>query len=469
MYKQVDRMKIRCKKFLIFIFFLSFCIIGFIFFLIPEQGFRGYIIQDTNLSVYFPDFPSFWSSAKKQQITVSATKHLFNYLYDIELSFRKKWGIRPTPFRWYLWAGKPLLISWNEQGDYLVSIKPRQLFRLFLLPSWKISNNITYGGDYYYLWKGNELLISNKDTVLSQVVRFSNIPSNTNNNTAYIELGKNLKASFSIHAENNFYIEGKIASNKKPLDGLSSFSDFFNSNLSSVLLDCPLIDTFSDTSLTNTLSSLIPQKSLQPIFIWLLSFKDTYLEKLYLQLINKGLLNRSVFFYYGISDKFSNPIPIFGFWFPYENSDITQLFSELNLELPYYSHPWNSFDGYIAPVWNNALCLSMVYYKKGWIICSQEALMAEITTLLHENKSDLKTNPVFNINIAQVSEDIEKIFLWCAKQELLNGINERDMSGLYSPWKQFLKEMGTLKLSLLPLENNQENYFLIRGGFVNDK
>lgn len=462
-------MKIKCKKFLIFIFFLSFCITGFIFFLIPEQGFRGYIIQDTNLSVYFPDFPSFWSSVKKQQISSSATKYLFEYLYEIELSFRKKWGIRPTPFRWYLWVGKPLLISWNEQGDYLVSIKPSRLFRLFLLPSWKVSNNIIYGGEYYYLWKGNELLISNKDTVLSQVVPFSNIPSNTNNNTAYIELGKNLKASFSIHAENNFYIEGKIASNKRTYDDIVSFSDFFNSNLSSALLYSPLIDILSDTSLKNTFSSLIPQKTLYPILIWLLSFKDTYLEKLYSQFIDKGLLNKSVFFYSGISDNFSNPIPVFGFWFPYESSDITQLFSELDLDLQYYLHQWNSFEGYIVPIWNNALCLSLVYYNKGWIICSQEPLMAEITTLLHENKSDLKTNPILNINFAQVSEDIEKILLWCTKQELLNGINERDMSGLYSPWKQFFKEMGTLNLTLLPSENNQKTYFCIRGGFVNEK
>lgn len=462
-------MKIRYKKFLIFTLFLSLGITGFIFFIIPEQGFYGYIIQDTNLSIYFPDFPSFWSSAKKQQITASATNHLFEYLYNIELFFRKKWGIRPTPFRWYLWAGKPLLISWNEQGDYLVSIKPGRLFRLFLLPSWKISNNITYGEKYYYLWKDKELLISNKDTVLNQVVLFSNLYSNTNKNMAYIELGKNLKASLSIHAEKNFYIEGKIPSKNISSDEISSTSEFLNSNLSPILLYSPLIDILSDTSLKSTFLSLIPQKSLLPIFIWLSSFKDTYPEKLFSQFMDKGLLNRSVFFYSEISDKFSNPIPILGFWFPYENNEIQQLFSELDLDLQYYPHQWNSFEGYIVPIWNNAFCLCLIYYKKGWIICSQEPLIAEITTLLHENKNNSTTNSVLNINFTQISEDIEKIYLWCAKQELLNGINERDMSGLYSPWKQFLKEIGSLNLTLLPLENNQETYFQIRGGFVNEK
>lgn len=462
-------MKIRYKKFLIFIIFLSFCIIGFVFFLIPEQGFHGYVIQDKNLSIYFPDFPSFWSSIKKQQITTSATKYLFEYLYNIELFFRKKWGIRPTPFRWYLWAGKPLLISWNEQGDYLVSIKPGRLFQLFLLPSLKISNTIIDDGEYYYIWKGKELLISNKDTVLNTVVPFSSKPSNTNNNLAYIELGKNVKASLFIHSENNLYIEGKILSEKGTDDCFTLFSDLSNLSLSSALVCSPLIDMLSDISLKNTLLSLIPRNTLHPISIWLYSFKDTYLEKLYLQFIEKGILKKSTFFYSGIPDKFSNPIPVFGFWFPYKSRDIKQLFSELDFDWRYYPHQWNSFEGYIVPIWNNAFCLSLVYYKEGWIICTQEPLMAEITTLLYENKRDLTTNPVLNINFAQFGDDIEKIFLWCAKQELLNGINERDISGLYSPWKQFFKDVGTFTLTIRSVENKEENYYLIRGGFINEK
>ncbi|MGC8737969.1 MAG: hypothetical protein ACP5UA_04885 [Candidatus Hydrogenedens sp.] len=462
-------MKRRYKKFLIFIIFLSFCIIGFIFFILtPEQGFHGYVIQDTNLSIYFPDFPYFWSSVKKQPITISASKYLFEYLYNMELFFRKKWGIRPTPFRWYLWVGKPLLISWNKQGDYLVSIKPGRLFRLFLLSLWNMSNNIIDNREYYCIWKGNELLISNKDTILNQVVPCSRKPLSINNYMAYIELGEKVKVSLSVHSENNLFVEGHI-NNRRTEDYINPFSDFSNSNISSILLCSPLKDILLENSLKNTLLSFIPPKALNPVLIFLSSFKDTFPEKLYLQFRDKGLLNKGVFLYSGMSDKFLNPIPIFGFWVPYKSNDIKRLLSELDLDLPFYPHQWNSFEGYVVPAWNNAFCFSLVYYKEGWIICTQEPFLAEIITQLHENRKDLETSHIISINIPQISEDIEKIFLWCAKQELLNGINERDMSAIFSPWKQFLKEIGTLKLTIRPVENKQETYFMIRGGFVNEK
>ncbi len=469
-------MKQGYRKFLI----LSILLIVFItvplfstFFPIPEKEFHGHIIKDKNILVFFPDFPSFWSSIKKHRVATSATKHHFDSLYDVELFFRKGIGIRPTPLRWKLWAGKPLLVSWNEAGDYVVSFKPTLLFRFFILtPFHKQKENmmINWGKDkeMYYLWKGDELLISNKNIPLQQPVLFSTQPMNIEKNTAYIELGDKVKALVLLHTGNNLYIDGKILSNRKTDTNLSPLLNFNKSDFSFSFSYSPLLYLLSDISFQNAILSLVPQKTLYPIFLWLSVFKNTVMENLYQKISDKEILEKSIFFFSGISDKFSNPTPVFGFWFPYENNDIQYLLSELDLDLIYYPHQWGSFQGYIVPIWSNALCLSLIYYEKGWLVCSQESLMSEILESFREDKKNSETASILTINLSKMSEDIEKIFLWSARQELLIGINERDISSLYPPWKQFLKELGTFSINIRSIEQQEEPQFLIHGGFVNE-
>ncbi len=469
-------MKQEYRKPLILVILLIVIIVLPLFFLcsfIPEEEFHGYIIKDTNIFVFFPDFPSFWSSIKTQREANSATTHLFDYLYEVELFFRKEIGIRPTPFRWNLWAGKPLLISWNEQGDYLVSFKPNLLFRFFILPShYKQGKNTINNWDkdekLYYLWKERELLVSNRDIALQPSVLFSTKPVNKDKNSAYIELGNKVKASLTLHVKNDLYIDGKIISSRKFDTNLPHPLNFNDPALSFTFLYYPLIDLLSDTSVQNMIPSLIPQKVLQPISIWLSVFKNTSIENVYQRIRDKEILEKSVFFFSGISDKFSSPIPVFGFWFPYENSDIQYLLSELDLDLIYYPHQWGSSQGYIVPVWSNALCLSLLYYKNGWLVCSQESLTSEILESFKEDKKNSETIPILTINLSKMSEDIEKIFLWSARQELLMGINERDMSNIYSPWKQFLKEIGTFTFTIRSIEQRAETLFLIHGEFINE-
>lgn len=445
----------------------------FLRFFIPEGEFYGYIIKDANILVFFSDFPSFWSSIKTQGEANSATRYLFNYLYDVELFFRKKLGIRPTPFRWNLWAGKPLLVSWNKSGDYIVSFKPNPLFHFFILtPFYKQKENTTTNlgkdGKIYYLWRGEELLISNENTLLQQSVLFSTKPINMGKNAAYIELGSKIKASFLLHTENNLYVDGKILSNRKIDNNVSTLLNLNKSDFSFSFSYYPLVNLLSDISLRNTIFSLIPPQTLYPIYVWLSVFKDTTLEKLYHKIRDKGILEKSIFFYSETSDKFSNLIPVFGLWFPYENNDIQYLLSKLDLGLTYYPHLWGSYQGYLIPIWGNALCLSLVYYEKGWLVCSQESLMSEVLESLREDKKNSETVPILTINLSQINEDIEKIFLWSARQELLMGINERDMSNLYSPWKQFLKEIGTFTFTIRPIEQREKTLFLIHGRFVNE-
>lgn len=464
------------KKYLVLIILVIFCsffIAIFSTILIKEKEFKGYVIQDTSLTVYIPDFPSFWDSIKKQKIATYISEHLFTYLYNVELFFRKQFGIRPTPFRWKFWAGKPLLISWNETGDYLVSLQPRPLFQLLILPHMHkkqnaLSGRIVQYKNLYYLYKGDKLLISNKETVLHRVILFDTKLSSIQKKNVYIELGKAVKSCLYVYPEENFHIYGKIVCNKNDISPFP-ISDTSASNISFSGLYQPLRNVLSDVSLQNTILSIIPEEIKQPFYIWLYSFKNTIIEKLYQQILNKKILERSFFFYSGISDKFSNPIPVLSFWFPYESDDIQSFLSELGIGLLYYPYQWGTYKGYVVPIWNDAFCLSLIYYEKGWLICSQESLMAEIIGLLNSPGKNSEHPCIFSVNLNLIYNDIEKIFMWCAQHEFLDGINLRDVSTFLAPWKQFFKEIGTISTTIRTVGSEQETYVLIRGDFYYEK
>jgi len=444
-----------------------------VFLRVPEKEFKGYLVKDTGLFVYFADFPSFWSSFKKDNIAISASKHLFNYFYDIELFFRKRFGIRPTPLRWKIWAGKPLLISWNTSGDYLLSFKPSLLFRLFILPSLNIKNAIEINKTdtetkFYYLWKGEELLISNTETTFNQIIPFTSKPLNMSKSMACIRIEKGLNALLFIHAENKLFMDGKIILDKWVEDNFLNLTNFQDSNLSFAFPYKPIISLLSETYIKNLVISPLPEKVSQPLFIWLSSFKNTSIEKLYHQFLQKKMLENAILFYNRTSEKFSNPIPEFGLWFPYEKNNIQYLLSELDLDWQYYIKKWGPYKGYIVPIWNNAFCLSLLYYQKGWLICSQEPLMAKIVDLIGESKNNQRTSRILTVNFSQLSDDLEKIFLWGAQKEFIIDINERDMTNLFSPWKEFFKEIGTFTINTRTIQHDKETSIFISGGFTNE-
>ncbi|HOV32076.1 MAG TPA: hypothetical protein PLX23_01775 [Candidatus Hydrogenedens sp.] len=396
---------------------------------------------------------------------------MFEYLYGIELSFRKSFGIRPTPLRWRIWAGKPLVISWNDSGNYLISFKPSILFRLFIAPKRKnrefnLADGNLSGGKLYYRWQNNELLISNSETLLSHFIPFSTKPLNVSKNVNYIEFGRKNKLTMFINAEKDNHIEGEITINGSKKHTLTPPLDLIGTNHSFALSYTPFIELLSDESMQKTFQALFPKNMMQPLHIWLDTFKNTSVEKIYLKMKDERLLKDSVLIYLGTSKKYSNPIPLVGIWFPYEDSDLKSLLSKHNLELPYYSCHWASYEGYLIPIWNDAICLSMVYYKDGWLICSQESLMAELLASLSQTNS--QDTPNMSIHFTQLSEDIEKLLLWCARLELLNGTNERDINNLFSPWKQLMKEMGTFYLYTHYSEDKEEMTFSFNGDLINE-
>ncbi len=467
-------MKIITKKsfkFLSLFFLLIIILVGLILIFKPKPGFNGYILEDSTLTIYFPDFPSFWATEEEQKLTYNLSKYLFEHLYKIELSFRKTWGIRPTPIRWKIWAGKPLVVSWDDSGNYLISFKPNILFRLFIAPKTKTTHfNMVSGplsgGKFYYRWQNDELLISNLETFLSRSIPFSMKPLNISKNVGYIKLGRKNELSLFLNAEQNNHIKGKITINDNKKYTLTPLLDLTGINHSFAFSYTPFIELLSDESIQKTFRALFPKNLINPLNIWLSTFKDTSIEKIYQKVRDEKLLEKGMLFYLGTSKKYSNPIPLFGVWFPYKNSDLKSLLSELNLELPYYSGRWGSYEGYLLPVWNDAICLSLVYYNKGWLICSQESLMADFLVSLSQTNS--QNTPNISIRFSQLSEDIEGLLLWCARLELLNGTNERDINNLFSPWKQVMKEMGTFYLYAHYSEDKEKTTFSFSGELTNE-
>lgn len=462
-------MKITVKKLiktLFILIILAIIFVGLILIFKSKQSFNGYILEEATLTIYFPDFPSFWKTEKEQNLTSSISKYLFEYLYGIELFFRKSFGIRPTPLRWKIWAGEPLVISWNDSGDYLVSFKPNILFHLFIAPKGKTNGfNLADGslsdGKFYYRWQNNELLISNSETLLSHFIPFSMKPLSISKNVNYIELGRKNKLSMFISAEKNNHIEGEITINGSKKYSLKSPLDLTGTNYSFAISYTPFIKLLSDKSIQKTFRVLFPKNLMQPLYIWLATFKNTPIEEIYLKMRDEKLLEDGILLYLGTSKKYSNPIPLISIWFPCEDGNFISLLSKHNLELPYYSGRWGSYEGYLIPIWNNAICLSLVYYRDGWLICSQESIMAELLASL--SQTDSQNAPDMSIHFPQLSEDIERLLLWCARLELLNGTNERDINNLFSPWKQLMKEMGSFHLYADYLEAKGEMAFSFSG------
>jgi hypothetical protein len=92
--------------------------------------------------------------------------------------------------------------------------------------------------------------------------------------------------------------------------------------------------------------------------------------------------------------------------------------------------------------------------------------MAELLASL--SQTDSQNAADMSIHFPQLSEDIERLLLWCARLELLNGTNERDINNLFSPWKQVMKEMGTFYLYAYYSEDKEKTTFSFSGELTNE-
>ncbi|MCX8065989.1 MAG: hypothetical protein N3G21_12605 [Candidatus Hydrogenedentes bacterium] len=423
------------------------------------------VITNSEINIYFPDFPFLWNELSTHPIGVSAYNNLYKYIYNVELIFRKCFGIRPTPIRWDFWLGREAVLSYSsDSGHWAVITKPR-VYSCFIL-SKLLEEELKFLDDKkIYISFNESYLIFSNFKLGPDDLRYCSFSSPEREGCSVNIALDDYSVVLYPTLREVIEIEGRLESNNKYNASLRP--PYFSNSILSISGE--LLGLVKEISLRNYRCIMEGNKTKSltlPLELYLNTIKGSPVERLGWKLLGLAISQGGIIAIAGLSGDYSTPIPVIAGWLPLSEDELQKIREVL--DIPEYSAVhnvvWSNLEGYIIPIWGRAYQLCLARYRNGFIFCSDESTMNTLINSLDEQDA---FSSYLSIDFPSLAKFYGRFFRWAVSLEASPFLSERDVSELYPSWEKFFESLGTLEIKIF--EDVNSNKMLIQGKLGNRK
>ncbi len=427
---------------------------------IPRAGFCP---ADTAVVVQASDFPSFLDALQRTRAGVAITEELPALVHDAALAVRIETGIRPTPLRWRVWLGFPLLAGVRE-GEWGLCVAPGLLARGVhalnrLVGRATDEHEAVAGvdtprlyayGRFYYAWREGCLILSRDPAYVRDALDAPATPfAGAAPDEMLIAWKTDPPGSLRLRAEDGLPVSGAVTAEITPRAAPLTLADAWP--------ESPLFSLtasrFEDAAMPAALC-----RAVQPFIKGCL---DTYGVTQFLrcvpplidawgwnQLVPDGrqAVDECSVALLGLElDDGILPAPELAFAMrgPRAGRDPHPLTPLIRETL--FPFEWNGVPGMVSPVVGERWTLCLAAWEDTWLAATREAAMARVAGRLAE-RPGIRADVAVRVDWTKCGTFLERFLRRAAQLELVRGMDAREAEHIVLPYTRALGRLGALRL-----------------------